>query len=119
LAQLPFGHTVAVVAVTGGSAVAAMLWLERSGPPALPNFVLALVLLAACSLSATLCAIVAGRIVLAFGRRLILALAAAIAAAADVTAPRRQRLVPVVAAGRRFPLLAAGRGLRAPPAFVR
>ena len=96
-----------------------MLWLERSGPPALPVCAMLVALLAVCALSATLFAIVAGRIALAFGRRLILAIVAAIARAAEALAPRAQHLVPVVAAAHAVPLLAAGRGLRAPPSFVR
>jgi hypothetical protein len=119
LAQLPPARTMMGLAFAGGSAVAAMLWFERSGPPALPNCVLALGLLAACSLGATLCAIVAGRIALAFGRRLMLAIAAAIDAVESHSVTRERRFVPVVAGGHDLPLLSAGRGLRAPPVFVR
>ncbi len=119
LARLPLVRTVAIVALTGTSGVGAMLWLERSGPPALPLCAMLAALLFGCALALTLCAIAAGRIAIAFGRRLILAIAAAIGRAGDALAPRLVSLVPAVAAATAVPLLAAGRGLRAPPVFVR
>ncbi|HEV8021510.1 MAG TPA: hypothetical protein VGP41_09630 [Candidatus Lustribacter sp.] len=119
LAELPPARTMAGIALAGGCAVVAMLWLERSGTPELPNCILAIVLLAACSLCATLCAILAGRVALALGRRLMLAIAAVIDAVEGHSAPRYRRFAPVVVGSNDFPLLAAGRGLRAPPVFVR
>jgi hypothetical protein len=44
---------------------------------------------------------------------------AAIARACDAVAPRAHHLIPAVAGAHTVPLLAAGRGLRAPPSFVR
>jgi MFS family permease len=119
LARLPLARTVGSVALAGTSAVGAMLWLERTGPPALPVCAMLAMLLFGSALAVTLCAIVAGRIAIAFGRRLILAIAAAIARASDARSPHAHQLVPVVAAVHAVPLLAAGRGLRAPPSFVR
>jgi hypothetical protein len=119
LARLPPARTAGCVGLAGTSAVGAMIWLERSGPPALPMCALLAALLFACALAATLAAIAAGRIAIAFGCRLILAIAAAIARAGEVLAPCAQQLIPVVAGRHAVPLLAAGRGLRAPPSFVR
>lgn len=119
LSGLPPVRTAGVVALAGGGAVGAMMWLERSGLPALPICGMLMALLIACAVAATFVAIVAGRIALAFGRRLILAIAAAIAAADNFSAPRQRRFAPIAACGRDIPLLAAGRGLRAPPARVR
>ena len=119
LAQLPPARTAATLGLAGGSAVAAMLWFERSGPPALPLCALVLALLLVCSLSATLFAIVAGRLAIAFGRRLILAIVTAVAAAAGAKVPAAQHRIRAVAGGHAVPLLSAGRGLRAPPSFVR
>jgi hypothetical protein len=119
LAHLPPVRAAGVVALTGGSAVAGMLWLERSGPLALSICMMLIALLAICALSATLFTIAAGRVMLALGRRLILAIIAAVAEAAAALAPCPHQLVPVVAAAHAFPLLAAGRGLRAPPASAR
>jgi len=118
LARLPFAPTAGCVALAGTSAVGTMIGLERSGPPALPVCAILAALLFGCALAATLGAIAAGRIAIAFGRRLILAIAAAIARAADAVLPPAQQLAPVLA-GHAAPLLAAGRGLRAPPSFVR
>jgi hypothetical protein len=119
LARLPPARTAGTLALAGTSAVGTMIWLERSGPPALPMCALLAALLFACALAATLCAIAFGRVAVAFGRRLILAIAGAIARASDVPAPFARQRVPVVARGHGVPLLAAGRGLRAPPLFVR
>jgi MFS family permease len=118
LAQLPPARTAIALLGGGTSAVAAMMWLEHSAP-ALPECALLVALLVLCSSIATLCAIVAGRMALALGRRLVLAIVAAIAGAAQAAAPRAQSFAPLVAASHAVPLLASGRGLRAPPDFVR
>ena len=119
LAGLPVLRTAVAVTVAGGSAaVAAMLGLEHS-VPVLPVCAMLVALLVACALAVTLLAIVAGRIAIAFGRRLMLAIVAAFAGVSDAIAPQTFRFVPAIAAGHALPLLAAGRGLRAPPAFVR
>jgi hypothetical protein len=119
LARLPFARTAGCVALAGTSAVGTMIWFERAGPPALPVCAMLAALLFGCALAATLVAIAAGRIAVAFGRRLILAVVAAIARAGGAVAPLAQHLAPVLAAAHAVPLLAAGRGLRAPPSFVR
>jgi hypothetical protein len=118
LAHLPPARTAATLLLGGASAVAAMLGLEHSTPPALPVCAMLVVLLVLCALGATVLGIVAGRIALAFGHRLIVALIAAVAYAA--AGPLHvQRLPPLVEFGYAVPVLAAGRGLRAPPSFVR
>jgi hypothetical protein len=119
LAHLPPARTAAVLLCGGASAVAAMLVLEHSTPPALPVCAMLVALLVACALAATGLGIVAGRIALALGRRLIVALAAVVAYAADAGPLHVQRLPPRIDFGYAVPVLAAGRGLRAPPSFVR
>lgn len=119
LSRLPPLRTAGVVALAGGGAVCTMIWLERSGAPALPICAMLIGLLMLCAFAATFVTIFAGRVALAFGRRLVLAIVAAIAAAVSHPALHERRFIPVVVAGHRVPLLAAGRGLRAPPAFVR
>ncbi len=118
LAHLPPARTAATLLLGGASAVAAMLGLEHSTPPALPVCAMLIALLVLCALTATALGIGAGRIALAFGRRLIVALVAAVAYAAD--GPLHvQRLPPLVDFGYAVPVLATGHGLRAPPSFVR
>jgi hypothetical protein len=119
LAQLPPARTAVTLLLGGASAVTAMLALEHSAPPALPVCALLVALLVLCALVATVTGIVAGRVALALGRRLIVALVAAVAYAAEAGSLHVQRLVPVVDFGHAVPVLAAGRGLRAPPSFVR
>jgi hypothetical protein len=118
LAALPLGRTAGVLMLGGGAAVALMLLLDGSGPPALTACPLLAALLAGCSLLAATFSIVIGRITLAFGRRLLLAVVAAISAATAPAPPCARRRFSLVAGGRALPLLAAGRGLRAPPSFV-
>jgi hypothetical protein len=118
LAGLPVLRTAVAVSAAGTAAVAAMLCLEHS-VPALPVCAMLVALLVACALGATFLAIVGGHLAIAFGRRLMLAIVAAFARMLDAVAPPALRFVPAVAAGHTVPLLAAGRGLRAPPAFVR
>jgi hypothetical protein len=118
LASLPPLRSAGAVMLLGGGALATMRAVDGTGgagPAACATLAL---LLAGCSLAAVLFSIVAGNVLLAFGRRLVLAIAAAIASAGDAP-PRVQRLVPAVAGPRAGALLAAGRGLRAPPSTVR
>lgn len=119
LAALPPARTAGIVAVAGAAAVCGMLWLERTGTPALPVCAMLTALLFTSSLALTLGAIVAGRMAIAFGRRLLLAIAAVIARARSAAAPCTQRCVFTLGDGNAVPLLAAGRGLRAPPFSVR
>jgi hypothetical protein len=119
LARLPALPTAGAVALAGAAAVAAMIWLERSGPPALPVCVMLVMLLAGCALVATVSCIAFGRIAIALGRRLILAVAAAIARSSNAPAAQRGTFVAPLASLYGASLLAAGRGLRAPPPFVR
>ena len=119
LARLPPARTAATLLLGGTSAVAAMLGLEHSTPPALPVCAMLVALLVLCALAATGIGIVAGRIALALGRRLIVALVAALDYTAGTGPVHVHRLSPRVDFGHAVPVLAAGRGLRAPPSFVR
>jgi hypothetical protein len=119
LAHLPPARTAATLLLGGASAVTAMLGLEHATPPALPVCAMLVALLVLCALTATMLGIVAGRIALALGHRLIVALVAVFASAADASPLHVQRLAPRVDFGYAIPVLAAGRGLRAPPSFVR
>ncbi len=119
LAHLPPARTAAVLLLGGASAVVAMLGLEHSTPPALPVCAMLVALLVSCALAATVLGIIAGRIALALGRRLIVAIVAAIAYAAEAGELHVRRLPPLVDFGYAVPVLATGRGLRAPPSSVR
>jgi hypothetical protein len=119
LAHLPPARTAAILLCGGAISVVAMMGLEHSTPPALPVCAMLVALLVACALTATVVGIVAGRIALALGQRLIVALVAVVAYAADAGPLHVQRLPPRVDFGYAVPVLAAGRGLRAPPLFVR
>jgi hypothetical protein len=119
LASLPPVRTVATVGLTGASAVGAMLWFEHAGLPALSICIMLAGLLCACSVILTLGAIVAARVAMAFGRRLILAIAAAIAHARESEPVRTRHFAFALANCHAVPLLASGRGLRAPPISVR
>jgi hypothetical protein len=96
-----------------------MLALDGSGPPALPACALLTALLVGCSLMATVFSIIAGRVAIAFGFRLILAVVAALALAPEAAAPCAQRLTPLSVNLNFVCLLASGRGLRAPPSPAR
>jgi hypothetical protein len=119
LASLPPSRTAVAVALAGGGAVAAMLWLDRSGPPALPICALLVAVLVLCSLSATVVCIAFGRIAMTLGRRLMHAIVAAIARTSVSPAARCFEFADRIASSACVCLLAAGRGLRAPPSFVR
>jgi hypothetical protein len=119
LAGLPPLRTAGALGVLGAAAVATMLALDHTAPPALPSCFALAGLLAVCSAAAVALSIAAGRIALALGRRLILAVVAALALRPVPGAPLALRLVPRVCGPRAASPLAAGRGLRAPPRFVR
>jgi hypothetical protein len=119
LAGLPPLRTAGAVALSSASAVAAMVRLDGMGPSGPAACATVLVLLAVCSLCAALFAIAGGRIALALGRRLILAIVAAVARAAPAVAPPARPYTFTMTAAREGALLARGRGLRAPPSLVR
>jgi hypothetical protein len=119
LAHLPPIRTAATLVIFGGAAVLTMRALDGSGPPALPACVLLTALLVGCSLTATLFSIIAGRVAIALGFRLILAVVAALARVPDVAAPCAQRLAPLSVNLNFICLLASGQGLRAPPSPAR
>jgi hypothetical protein len=112
-------HVLATLVIFGGAAVLTMRALDGSGPPALPACVLLTALLVGCSLTATLFSIIAGRVAIALGFRLILAVVAALARVPDVAAPCAQRLAPLSVNLNFICLLASGQGLRAPPSPAR
>lgn len=119
LAELPVGRAVVVLAVAAGGAVALMFALDGSGAPGFAVCALIAVLLVACAVIAAVLSIVAGRVMLALGQRLLLAIVAAISALGDDGASKTPRRVLLVAVARGGGILAAGRGLRAPPVSVR
>jgi hypothetical protein len=118
LAELPAGRAVAVLTVAAGGGVALMFALDGSGAPGFAACALIAFLLVACSAIAAVLSIVAGRVMLAFGQRLLLAIVAAISARRGDGAPKAQRRVLIVAVAHGGAILAAGRGLRAPPLSV-
>ena len=119
LAGLPPLRAAAAVALTSAGSVAAMVRLDGMGPSGAAEYATVLALLVACSLSAVLFAVAGGRVALALSRRLIRAIAAAVGCASPPVPVRaRRRAVGTGIAGEGA-LLSRGRGLRAPPAFVR
>jgi hypothetical protein len=119
LAALPPLRTAASLIALGACAFGAMAVADGAAAPGLPTLAALATLLVACSIAATLLSIVAGRVALACGRRLWLAIVAAIASAPGAPAPPCLRLVPAGALLAPVSLLAAGRGLRAPPLVLR
>jgi hypothetical protein len=119
LAHLPPIRTAATLVIFGGAAVFAMRALDGSGLPVLPACAILTSLLVGCSLTATVFSIIAGRVAIALGFRLILAVEAALALVPDVAAPCTQRLTPLSVNLNFVCLLASGRGLRAPPSPAR
>jgi hypothetical protein len=115
LAHLAPIRTAATLVTFGGAAVVAMRALDGSGLPALPACALLAALLIGCSLTATVVSIIAGRVAIALGSRLILAVVAALARVPNVAAPCAQRLAPLSVNLNSLCLLASGHGLRAPP----
>ncbi len=119
LAGLPPVRTTVTLVVLGAAAVATMLALDHAAPPALPACFALAGLLAAGSAAAVAVSLAAGRLALALGRRMFVAIAAALALRPAPGAPLALRLAPCTCGPRAASPLAAGRGLRAPPRFVR
>jgi hypothetical protein len=119
VAGLPALRATAGVAVMGAAALAAMLRLEGETLPALSACAMLVALLVGSALVATVCAIACARIAIAFGRRLMLAIVEAIGLAGRAAAPRFAGIAAPRISAYCTRLLAAGRGLRAPPLFVR
>lgn len=118
LAGLPLLRTTVAVALVSAGAVAAMVRIDGMGPSGPAGCATVLALLLACSVSAALFASVAGRIALAFSRRLIVAILHAVACASGPVPPHLRRCLRAVTGAGEIPLLARGRGFRAPPSFV-
>ena len=113
LSHLPVLRTFATLALAGGLAIASIVAIDGHSvlDPALCGTLA--FLLAGTAVVATLAAIALARTVLAFCRRLILALAIAIGERRRAIRARRTlRAIPAPAAV--FPVM-YGRGLRAPP----
>ncbi len=119
LASLPPVRTAALLSGLGAAAVGFMFAVDRAAPPAWPVCGMLGALLVAGSLVAAALSIAAGRLALVFGRRLILAIATAIARTRAAAPALVERLVGSVARTRAASPLAAGHGLRAPPALLR
>jgi hypothetical protein len=119
LASLPPARSAGVLTLLGGAALALMRAVDGAGAPGPAVCALLAALLAGCSLAAVLFSIAAGKLVLAFGHRFIVAIAGAIASASAPVARFARRAVPAVCGIRAGALLAAGRGLRAPPPVLR
>jgi hypothetical protein len=119
LAELPPGRAAAAAASSSAGAVALMVRVDGMGPSGPMACVTVLALLAVCSVCAAFLAIAAGRIAVELSRRLILAIVAAVARTAPAVAPPAGRYALAITVARDVALLARGRGLRAPPSFVR
>jgi hypothetical protein len=119
LAHLPLARTAGVLSLCGGVALASMIVLDGDGLPPLPACAMLAALLVGCSLAAALVSIAAAHVAIALARRVVLAVTRAIAQGRDAGTLRFTRLAFVIAPLGGASLLAAGRGLRAPPSFVR
>jgi AcrR family transcriptional regulator len=108
-----------VLSLCGGVALASMIVLDGDGLPPLPACAMLAALLVGCSLAAALVSIAAAHVAIALARRVVLAVTRAIAQGRDAGTLRFTRLAFVIAPLGGASLLAAGRGLRAPPSFVR
>jgi hypothetical protein len=119
LSHLPIGRTAGVLMLAGGIALASMIVCDGDGLPPLPAGALLAALLAACSFGAALLSIAAAHIAIALAQRVILAVATGIARGRDTGPVRITRFIVPVLRLEGAALLAAGRGLRAPPVSVR
>jgi hypothetical protein len=119
LARLPLLRSVAALVVFGAGAVSAMIAVDGAGPPAPATCAILLLLTIAGALAAVGASTLCARVVLALGRRLLIAIASAIADRRVREKLFLRRSLVRNAAGTASRLFAARRGLRAPPSFVR
>jgi hypothetical protein len=119
-ARLPLASTALTVLTLGSAAVGSMMAIDRSIPPNAPGWLQLAAIVAGIAVAATVVAIGAARCALALTRRIAVAIACAIeilTPRVPAAAFRRAERVALVA--RRAPVLAARRGLRAPPFSAR
>lgn len=123
LAGLPIVRSVAALAAVSTLPIGLIIAIDAGGPASTQGWLLLAAFVAGSAVLATLAAIFGARCVLGLGRRLILRIAAA-----RVPAPRRVRpaamhdrgdSVSSASAQGDVCVLAAGRGLRAPPLLFR
>jgi hypothetical protein len=119
-AQLPVVTTAGTVIALGSAAVGTMMALDHSTPAGIAGWLLLAGIIAAIAVSTSVIAVAAARVTLALTRRIAVAIACAIALlrpAVPAPVPCRNDARRRIA--HRVPLLAARRGLRAPPFRLR
>lgn len=115
-ARLPLAGTAATVVACGSIAVGIMMTIDRSTPAGPAGWLTLAGVIAAIAVATAVIAIVTARCGLAFTRRLAVALAAVIERFVPTPpVPAYARLSRAGRTAHRVPLLAARRGLRAPP----
>ena len=119
LVRLPVAPVAGLLVAGAALAVGAMIAVDGNGMPNAITCAELAALVVACALGATALAQWSGAAMLAFGKRLIIALLLAIAQCANARPPRVSRRFAPRTARETIRLLAAGCGLRAPPLFVR
>jgi hypothetical protein len=119
LVRLPLVPAVLVLALFSGIAVGVMIALDGAGVPDASTCLLMAALMLGGAFAAVAFAVLVARVVLALGQHVLLAIVAAIAdRAPPANAFAFRRTAPPIA-GAATCLVGAGRGLRAPPSFVR
>jgi hypothetical protein len=119
LVRLPVVPAVLVLALFSAIAVGAMIALDGAGvPDALTCLLMAALMLGGASVAVAV-AVLSARVVLALGRQLFVAIVAAIGDRAPAANAFALRWTAPPIAGPSTCLVGAGRGLRAPPSFVR
>jgi hypothetical protein len=116
--RLPFAGACATTLAFGAGAVGTMMALDGTAPDGAIGWLCLGAIILASGVAATLVAFGIGRFVLAITRRIVIALEREIQISRSADAHVRRRIGAAPPA-RRVPLLAAYRGLRAPPQTVR
>jgi hypothetical protein len=116
--RLPFAGACATTLAFGAGAVGSMMVLDGTAPSGAIGWLCLGAVVLATGVAATLVAFGIGRLILAITRRIAVALEreVQVSRCADAQVRRRSDAVPLT---RCVPLLAACRGLRAPPQIVR
>ena len=118
--RLPIGVTCATIAFFGAGAVATMMAVDGTSPADPTGWVCLVGIIFATAVGATLIAIGLGRMLLSFTRRIVLALERALHVARRIVRATPAASIDAVVPMRRLvAVLAASRGLRAPPPVVR
>ena len=119
-ARLPLAATAATLLTLGAAAVCIMMAIDHSIPAGASGWLALVAAVAGIALAAAIIAVLAGRCALAFTRRIAVAIACAIEILTPRTlVPAYRRADRLALTARRAPVLAARRGLRAPPFAVR